>query len=144
MLVTSMNRRRFNRDGKIVNTLGDYPAAVRQTAAQQQVPLIDLHAMSRVLFNVLGPEGTLHAFVHYPANTFPDQPKPLNDNSHFNGYGAYELAKCVVQGIISAQLPISKYLKEKPFHFDPAHPDPIGSYHIPASLASSETKPAGS
>ena len=144
VLVTSMNRRRFNSAGKIVNTLGDYPAAVRLTAAQQHVPLIDLNAMSKVLFNELGPQGTLHAFVHYPANTFPNQPKPLKDDSHFNGYGAYELAKCVVQAIIEARLPITSLLKDQNFHFDPSHPDPFSAYHIPPSLSISEVKPAGS
>ncbi len=144
VLVTSMNRRRFDRAGRIVNTLGDYPAAVRLTANQQHVPLIDLHAMSRVLFNTLGPQGTLHVFVHYPANSFPDQPKPLSDNSHFNGYGAYELAKCVVQGMIDSGLPIIKYLKNPHFHYDPAHPDAFDTYNIPLSVASSQLKPAGS
>jgi lysophospholipase L1-like esterase len=32
VLVTSMNRRRFDESGKIVATLGDYPEAVRQAA----------------------------------------------------------------------------------------------------------------
>ena len=73
VLVTSMNRRDFTPDGKIVPTLGDYPDAMREVAHDENVPLIDLNAMSKILFEAMGPEGTLHAFVHYPANTFPGQ-----------------------------------------------------------------------
>ncbi len=141
VLITSMNRRFFDHQGKIVNTLGDYPAAVRLVASEEHVPLIDLNAMSETLFNVLGPEGTLKAFVHYPPNTFPNQPKALSDNSHFAPYGAYELAKCIVQGMTDAKIPITRFLKNPEFHFDPAKPDPFNSIYIPTSPATSEVKP---
>jgi lysophospholipase L1-like esterase len=46
VLVTSMHRRNFDSTGHIVNTLGEYPEAVRQTAREENVALIDLNAMS--------------------------------------------------------------------------------------------------
>jgi lysophospholipase L1-like esterase len=49
ILVTSMNRRFFTPDGKIKQTLGDYPEAMREVAHEQKVPLIDLNAMSKTL-----------------------------------------------------------------------------------------------
>lgn len=87
VLVTSMNRRTFDSDGKITNSLGDYPEAMRQTARQENVALIDLNAMSKVFYEALGPQGTLKVFVHYPTGTFPGQTRALNDNTHFNSYG---------------------------------------------------------
>lgn len=111
VLVTAMNRRRFDVEGKIENTLGDFPEATRQTAADEHVALIDLNAMSKTLWESMGPEGTLKAFVHYPAGTFPDQTEELKDDTHFNSYGAYELAKCIVEGIKANKLPISKFLR---------------------------------
>src|SRR6266480_5709684 len=39
VVVTSMNRRTFDVDGKITNSLGDYPEAVRQVAKEENVPL---------------------------------------------------------------------------------------------------------
>ena len=143
VLVTPMHRRRFDADGKIVPTLGDYPEAVRQTAREENVPLIDLNAMSKTLFEALGPQGTLKAFVHYPANTFPGQTAELKDDTHFNAYGGYELAKCVVEGIKAAKLPLAKSLVDAP-PFDPAHPDPVGEWSLPASPTSTATKPYGS
>jgi lysophospholipase L1-like esterase len=131
MLVTSMNRRVFTPDGKIELTLGEYPEAMREVAREQNVPLIDLNAMSKTLFEAMGPEGTLKAFVHYPANTFPDEPKALADNTHFNSYGALELAKCIVESIREQHLPLTKFLRHGVAHFDPAHPDPPSIWGVP-------------
>ena len=36
VLITSMNRLTFDADGKITNSLGDYPEAVRQTAREEK------------------------------------------------------------------------------------------------------------
>ena len=93
VLVTSMNRRSFDSTGHINNTLGDYPEAVRQTAKEEKVVLVDLNAMSKIMYEAWGPENSIKAFVHYPANTFPNQTKKLEDNTHFNTYGAYEIAR---------------------------------------------------
>lgn len=123
-LVTSMNRRTFDADGKIKLTLGEYPDAMREVAREQHVPLIDLNTMSKTLYEAMGPEGSVRAFVHYPANTFQDQPEPLKDDTHFNSYGALELAKCVVQAIRDLKLPLAKELRHGVAKFDPAHPDP--------------------
>ncbi len=131
ILVTSMNRRFFTADGKIKATLGDYPQAMREVAREHNVPLIDLNAMSKTLFEAMGPEGTLKAFVHYPANTFPNQPKALADNTHFNSYGALELAKCIVQSMREQYLPLSRYLRHGIPRFNPAHPDPPSIWSVP-------------
>ncbi|HEX4065745.1 MAG TPA: rhamnogalacturonan acetylesterase [Acidobacteriaceae bacterium] len=141
VLVTSMNRRDFTPDGKIVPTLGDYPDAMREVAHDENVPLIDLNAMSKTLFEAMGPEGTLHAFVHYPANTFPGQTEELKDNTHFNSYGALELAKCVVASIRQLHLPIARDMRSGVPHFDPAHPDPPTVWTLPLDPFISEQKP---
>lgn len=143
ILVTAMNRRKFDPDGKIVQTLGDYPQATREIAAEQHTGLIDLNAMSRTLFEALGDEGTLNAFVHYPANTFPDQPEELKDDTHFNSYGAYELACAIVQSIRDQGLPLKRYLRSGIPPFDPAHPLPFSEWHLPPSPFVSTTTPYG-
>lgn len=144
VVVTSMNRRRFDADGKIVNTLGDYPEAARQTAHDENAPLIDLNAMSKTLFEAMGPQGTLKAFVHYPAGTFPGQATVLKDDTHFNAYGAYELAKCVVAGIKADKLGLVPFLTNDTPPFDPARPDPADAWSLPPDVPGTATKPEGS
>ena len=133
VLVTSMNRRTFDAAGKITDSLAGYPDAMREVAAQQHVALIDLNAMSKTLFETLGPAGTLKAFMHYPADSFPNQTEAISDDTHFNKYGAYELARCVIHGIRQAKLPLRKDLAKDVPDFNPATPDPVDTFSLPAT-----------
>lgn len=142
VIVTSTSRRVFE-NGKIVNSLGDFPDAARQVAATENVALIDLNAMTATLFNALGEEKSKKAFVHYPANAYPGQDKPLADNTHFNTYGAYEIARCVVEGVKSAKLGIVKFLTDPTTRFDPAKPDAPENWHWLESPRNSTVKPDG-
>ncbi|MEA5256147.1 rhamnogalacturonan acetylesterase [Arcicella aquatica] len=143
VLVTSMLRRNFDDNGKIINTLGDFPDAMRQVAKDENVALIDLNAMSKVLFETMGPEKSMKAFVHYEANTFPEQTKAIHDNTHFSNYGAYEIAKCIIEGIKQAKLGIATSLISDLPSFDPAHPDEETSFSLPHSPLVHVVKPDG-
>ena len=65
MLVTSTNRRSFDEQGKIKNTLEEYPDAMRQLAAKENIPLIDLNAMSKILYESLGVEDSKNRITSY-------------------------------------------------------------------------------
>lgn len=143
VLVTSMNRRTFDSAGHITNSLGDYPEAMRQTGKEENVPVIDLNAMSKTMYEAWGPEKSIKAFVHFPANTFPNQKEELKDNTHFTYYGAYELAKCIVNGIKQNVPSLATYLKKDLPSFDPAHPDAFEKFNIPPSSFIGTTKPDG-
>lgn len=143
VLVTSMHRRNFDSTGKVANTLGDYPAAMRKVAQDEKLPLIDLNNMSAVLYEAWGPKGSEKGFVIYPANTFPGRPNALLDNTHFNPYGATQIAKCIVQGIRDLNLPLAKLLKEGTPSFNPAKPDSPDSFYWPLSPVMETKKPDG-
>lgn len=143
VLVTSMHRRNFDEAGNIINTLGDYPEAVRQTGRELGVPVIDLHAMSKVLYEAWGVDESLKAFVHYPAHTFAGQDKPLADNTHFSPYGAYQLARCVVEGVRQQVPVLAGMLKTDIPDYDPAHPDSHAGWYWPLSPKVSVVKPDG-
>ena len=143
VIVTSTSRRSFGAVGKIENSLGDFPEAARKVAQVEGVALIDLNAMSAKLYDALGVEESKKAFVHYPANTYPGQTQPLADNTHFNPYGAYELAKCVVEGIKANKLGLVKFLRNDTPAFDPAKPDALANWIWVDSPRSAVTKPDG-
>ena len=63
ILVTPTQRRSFNSEGKITDTHLDYPEATRFLCQREGVHLIDLHAMTRVLYEAMGPEASKGAFV---------------------------------------------------------------------------------
>ena len=101
IFVTPTQRRFFDQatHSKIQETHKDYPDAMRAVAKREDVPVIELHDMTRTFFETLGYENSKKSLVHYPANTYPKQTKALEDNTHFNPYGAYEVAKMVVMGM---------------------------------------------
>ena len=131
VLVTPVQRRNFDEQDKIVNSHGDYPEAVRQAAKEDNVPLIDLHAMSTTLYETLGPQGSVALF------SVPE------DRTHHNNYGSYQLAKCIVQGIIDNKLDIAQYIVDDWQDFNPAHPDPLESWEFPASPQMRSLRPDG-
>ncbi len=130
VLVTPVQRRTFDQNGKITNSHGDYPEAVRQIAREENVSLIDLNAMSKALYEAWGAEPSKRAFAP-------------NDNTHHDNYGSYELARCIVEGIKAGKLSLEKFLATDIGQFDPSHPDPIDSFVLPASMKSNSVKPLG-
>ena len=141
---TPTARRFFNDDHtSIRNTHGDYPDAMKAVAAREQVPVIDLTRMSTIFYEALGEEGSKKSLVHYPANTFAGQDKPLADNTHFNPFGAWEIAKMVVMGLKQTGSPLVQYLRPDWRDFDPAQPDNPDTFVWHTSTGSNLTKPDG-
>ncbi len=138
---TPTQRRAFDSDNKTIkNTHGDFPAAMKMVAEKENVPLIDLNAMTKTFFETLGFENSKRALVHYPAGMYG---RELADNTHFNPYGAYEVAKCVVMGMKQLGLPIVKYLRPEWKDFDPSHPDDWQDFKWAPSRIVENLKPDG-
>lgn len=140
---TPTARRSFDNNGRIINTHGDYPTAMKAVAMRENVPVIDLTQMSTTFYETLGVEGSKKSLVHYPANTFANQDKPLADNTHFNPYGAWEVAKMVVMGLKQIHSPLADYLRPEWQDFNPARPDDPDAFVWQMSSGSNLTKPDG-
>jgi lysophospholipase L1-like esterase len=132
ILITPMHRREFDAAGRVVNTHGDYPDAVRKVAADMNVPLIDLANMSATLYEALGPKNSGLLFAG-------------KDTTHHDNYGSYEFAKCLVLGIRQGNMELAKYLTTDVPPFDPGHPDAFADFKIQAEpMTGPTTRPAGS
>jgi lysophospholipase L1-like esterase len=143
VLVTPMERRRFQQ-GNFTPTLNEFAEAVRKTGVEENVPVIDLNAMSLVLYNALGGEGSKKAFVHYPPNTFPGRDQAISDDTHHGAYGGYQLARCMVEGIRTQVPALAKHLAADAGSFDPKKPEPAESIHIPWNVYAGQVeKPDG-
>jgi lysophospholipase L1-like esterase len=129
VLVTPMHRRTF--EGKaVVNSHKGFLDAVRELAREEGLPLIDLHAMSKTLYEALGPDGSSALFK-------------AGDGTHQSNYGAYELARCVVEGVKQNKLDLAKLLADDAEAFDPARPDPFDKFRLPASPTGKAARPEG-
>ena len=130
ILVTPMNRLTFSEAGKITNSLGDYPEAVRQTGREEKTPVIDLNAMSVPLYEFLGPTDAHLLFAG-------------KDTTHHSDYGSYQFAKCVAESFRRLDLPLAKHIADQLPRYDPAHPDAFASFQVPAEPPTTAPKPYG-
>lgn len=117
ILVTSPERRNFDAAGHIVNSHGDYPQAVRDVAREEGVALVDLHDMSRRFYEALGPA--------LAARAFADEGR---DKTHHDEYGAYSLARMVVEGLRGCDprllAGLATHIAADAGRYDPDHPTP--------------------
>ena len=143
VLVTPTQRRFFNENGTLKETHGEFPAAMHAVAQKNNVALIDITKLTTELYETWGDEVSRKAFVQYPANTFPGQEKVLDDNTHFNSFGANEIALCVLQGIRELDIPLKKYIKKEIPNYNPKKPNYISSWTLPMSNRFEIAKPDG-
>lgn len=132
VLITSVQRRTFDKQGKINNSHGYYPQAVRNLAREKNVALIDLDSMSVKLYEALGETQAPLAFNDHG-----------KDIAHHNNYGAYQLAQCVVEGIRRTQLPLAAHILAQVPPYDPANPEPPANFVLSPSLPTSVARPLG-
>lgn len=111
ILLTSVNRRRFDENGKQVHTLAEFPQATRDLAKVEHITCIDMLEKTRVLYEALGVEGSKSLFCIFDKGEQPNYPDGLDDHTHFCEEGAKKIAGLVAEGI-SEQLPeLANYLK---------------------------------
>ena len=82
VLVTPMQRRNFDANGRLVYDHGPYIAAMQEAAAAEQVTLLDLSAVSGACFAQAGVQGTKRWFFQYPARVLPNYPEGREDNTN--------------------------------------------------------------
>lgn len=104
VLITPVARRKFDSSGHIEETHAVYAAIVRQVAAEQQVPLIDLDKESQDLLRQLGPENSRLLFNYLAPGQNPNYPDGKQDDTHFNELGARRMAELVLDEIRTLKL----------------------------------------
>jgi lysophospholipase L1-like esterase len=134
IIVSPMERRNFEANGKVRPTLADYAEAAKQSATELGVAFIDLHAMSIPFYEALGPEKSALAFA---------APGGKVDNTHHDNYGSYELAKCIITAIRAQNLPLAKYVVPGFADFNPAQPDDPAKFDVPPSANFTNERPLG-
>jgi DNA sulfur modification protein DndE len=115
ILVTPVQRRKFDEKGAFVDQHGEYPGVVRELAASYKVPLVDLHKSSEALIVQHGAAGSEKLFKTTPAGHYKMLPNGVTDNTHFNTYGATLMAGLVAKEIKEKHIGLEKYLQQAEF-----------------------------
>ena len=116
---------------------------MRDVAKKMNTPLIDVTELTTQLYESWGNEKSKKGFVHYPANTFPGQDKALEDNTHFNSFGANEVALCVIKGIQDLEVPLKNFIAKQTITYNPRTPNSFTNWTLPMSSRLETTKPDG-
>jgi lysophospholipase L1-like esterase len=110
ILLTPVVRRRFNAKGEFYDVHGDYPGVVREVAAMENVPLLDVHKRSMELLTQLGAEESNALFLRASPGEFSAIPNGKKDDTHFTWRGASQIASLVVEELRKIQSPLASYL----------------------------------
>ncbi len=110
VLATSIYRRYF-RDGKPKSSLGKYPQATLEVAAELEVPVVDLQKLTGELLAESGEEGSKALFLHFEPGEHPLFPEGKHDNSHLSEAGALAVSELFADSV--RELDIGFPLKEE-------------------------------
>lgn len=109
ILCTSVQRRKFDENGKFQDTHGDYPGYVRELAVQLNVPLVDMQKKSEKVIVEHGEEGSKKIFLHIEPGVYKSLPDGKVDNTHFSEYGARLMASLFCEGLKEMNNDLVKY-----------------------------------
>jgi lysophospholipase L1-like esterase len=112
VLLTPVMRRRFDKEGALQDSHGEYPDIARRVAAEQKVALIDMHRKSWQTLARFGVEGSKRLFLQLAAGEHANYPQGVNDNTHFSPGGAEIMAALAAEGIREQKLGLAKHLKK--------------------------------
>lgn len=100
VLITPLERRCFTDETHLgEGTHGDYVEAMKQTAKNLDVPLIDLNRMSREELSRVGAEASKDWYMHLPEGKYPYHMEGLSDNTHLKYAGAVVYGGCIARGL---------------------------------------------
>ncbi|MCC8097379.1 MAG: pectinesterase family protein [Eubacterium sp.] len=93
-------------NGETADDHGVYDDAVRELAEETGVSFIDMTEITADLYDAMGEEGSEKLFAYYT-----DTEKGL-DTVHYNHFGAYTVAGCVVDALMSDSSTLKNYVIE--------------------------------
>jgi lysophospholipase L1-like esterase len=111
ILATPVARRKWSEAGELVDTHGDYPAALRAVAEAEKVPLLEMNKLTTELERGHGVEGSKRLHLYYAGGVYARWKEPAKDDTHYSEYGAARVAALAVQEWLRLGLPLAGWVK---------------------------------
>lgn len=112
ILFSSIARRKFNEQGVLLDSHGNYTLQARLVAQEMNVPFFDMQYYTELLEESYGVEGSKKLHLHFAPNENSYIPKGIEDNTHLSVLGATEISKIFVNELKRQKNPLAKYVKE--------------------------------
>lgn len=103
VLLNSIVRRKFNEDGILIDTHGDYLKSPENVAKELSVAFIDLNRLTHDLVQSLGKESSKSLYMWVGDR---------QDDTHLNINGGYQVAKLVIKSLTKKAPELLQYIQE--------------------------------
>ena len=116
VLFTPVSRRWFDSEGNLKREChGDYPAAVKQVAAEYGLPLIDANEITQQWLIGLGDEPSRKYYMWIEKGTNPKHPDGKVDNTHTNVAGARQIVNLLLPEIVKVVPELAQHVVDYDF-----------------------------
>ena len=108
LLLTPVTRRKFEGD-VIVNSHGDYPEAIKETAEELNIPCMDLTKATMDYFEKAGEKGSRRFFMNFESGLYENFPEGKSDDSHLRPDGASVVSRLFISCLLKEKDKWSEY-----------------------------------
>ncbi|KRD32196.1 hypothetical protein ASE35_14290 [Lysobacter sp. Root916] len=112
ILLTPVARRRYDSEGRVQDSHGEYPGRVRALAAREHVALIDMERRSQAVLQEAGVEGSRRLFLQLAPGAHRNYPQGVEDNTHFSPLGARRIAFEFAAALRATDLALASRLRK--------------------------------
>ena len=110
VLMSPVVRRKWN-NGQLVDTHGDYRKSAKNVATAMNAHYVDANAITEKLESDLGEEGSKKLHMIFAAGEEAAYPDGIEDNTHYNEYGATTVAKLISDALFVEIPELAQYKK---------------------------------
>ena len=111
ILFSSIARRKFNKEGVLLDSHGNYTLIARLVAQEMKVPFFDLQYLTEKLEISYGVEESKKLHLHFKPGENSFFPEGKVDDTHLSVFGATEISKIFVNELKIHKHSLAKYLK---------------------------------
>ncbi len=111
IILSSIARRKFNKEGVLLDAHGNYTLIARLVADEMKVPFIDMQYLTENLEKSYGVENSKKLHLHFQKGENAYFPDGKIDDTHLSELGANEVAKLFVAELKRKKLALAKYVK---------------------------------
>ncbi|UOE41971.1 rhamnogalacturonan acetylesterase [Chryseobacterium suipulveris] len=111
ILFSSIARRKFNKEGVLLDSHGNYTLVARLVAQEKNVPFFDMQYRTENLEMEYGVEGSKKLHLHFQPGENAFFPEGKTDDTHLSVLGATEISKLFVEELKKQNHPLAKFLK---------------------------------
>ncbi|MET9800277.1 hypothetical protein [Streptomyces sp. NPDC006368] len=146
VVVTPVSRRSHDpATGGFRVSFAPYAQKAIEVATEENVPLVDLSASSRAYLDSIGPEAAEDVFLHTDPGEYPNRPEGTADDTHFQRYGALQMARLVAREVTALRLPLSAEVRDTVFDVYDLGPAgaPVAASSTPVTATTAYTAQRG-